>query len=638
MKLQLLTLLAVTSGIETSFASSNDMSSTQGTPPTTSAAAPNLSALTQSIWDGIDASSQPTKRQRLDEQPVGQSAVPAKQASIIPIKLSHIAPSASPSLTNVVTTSVKQTAQPAPSPSSNSQTAATRAGAISMSAPKVIASMQQTLFPGNILQSRSIVNVSKPPQIALDAPSYLPPRGMGTIHPQTKVTATPITPPLPSATNTGRLKLTMQSLPDEPISLCGTQPYSLAEQEALIRQYTQQYKGISSKVTYKKWLQTHLESKPLRASLSELTSELIAQRGPFDEWLFGEPYRKTYSYLERFKVLLGLDPTGPCTFRADGCLFQQDPTTKTISVQISFGNLVLLPFFKPIEPQKITSLSAASCDLLSSWCLMELPALTSLNLSRNRIGSLSVSGLPANLTSLNLSNNPLKNWTVPMPNNLVELVLSYTGLSALPNLPLTLRRLDIQGNKFQTLQNVANLELLTNLEALDASRNALGGCSLIPPSLQRLDVSRNMFNELPDFSRLKNLVYLNIGVNELPKLLSSLLPQSLETLAAEMMASPRQRAVSVNLAGLPNLKNLFLGLADQFLHELVLPPQQFQILCLSPTVLKRLSQPHQERASACEGISISTIYKPSTEHLWDLDLEKWITLNLQSKKGNSNAS
>lgn len=150
---------------------------------------------------------------------------------------------------------------------------------------------------------------------------------------------------------------------------------------------------------------------------------------------------------------------------------------------------------------------------------LRLSSLESLTLHHNSLES--IEGLPASLTSLNLSRNLLKvlsdEFFELLP-NLRDVDLSSNALKALPEFPdsAALTVLNISNNALSALPT--SVSKLNNLREIHASRNQITELpeELCVLSLTTLDVSSNRIATLPrDLCEMKSLENLTVAANPL---------------------------------------------------------------------------------------------------------------------------
>ncbi len=168
---------------------------------------------------------------------------------------------------------------------------------------------------------------------------------------------------------------------------------------------------------------------------------------------------------------------------------------------------------------------------LSKWpsaALHSLPALRSLDLAGNAIGSLLIddkSALRSRLLRLSLAGNRMTSFPlhVCFLHGLLELDLSDNGIILLAEQVgqlTSLALLRIRSNQLQELPN--ELCACTTLRALDFAHNALKGVPDDLPQLselRELDLSHNQFASVaPAICRLPQLAALNLGGNKIKAL------------------------------------------------------------------------------------------------------------------------
>lgn len=189
------------------------------------------------------------------------------------------------------------------------------------------------------------------------------------------------------------------------------------------------------------------------------------------------------------------------------------------------NNLISMPMSLPVDLEEL-DLGGNEFEFFNGYLLP--PKLKSLKLDTNLDLKDAYGPLPDSLESLSLSGTGIKRWGIVPPklkklnvsgtpieridslSNLVELDCSYAQkLPALPELPDTLLKLDIQGCPDLVIE-----ELPKNLKELYC-----GSCGYtelpfaIPPSVELLACDKNKLTELPYFPNPK--VYVSISGNPL---------------------------------------------------------------------------------------------------------------------------
>ncbi|CAM3846168.1 NEL-type E3 ubiquitin ligase domain-containing protein [Bordetella bronchialis] len=178
-------------------------------------------------------------------------------------------------------------------------------------------------------------------------------------------------------------------------------------------------------------------------------------------------------------------------------------------------------------PARLTVLDAEATGL--SELPPNLPrGLLELNVSGNRLGRATLA-FPPGLVRLGLGNNGLTE-VPPLPRGLTELVLRENGLEALPaGLPRGLELLDASNNALTRLPD----DLPSTLRVLHAEHNRLQQLPVLPDGLDELAVSWNRLQSLGELPR--SLRILEAGHNALDDLPANL-PSRLE-----MLIVPRNR-------------------------------------------------------------------------------------------------
>lgn len=187
-----------------------------------------------------------------------------------------------------------------------------------------------------------------------------------------------------------------------------------------------------------------------------------------------------------------------------------------IEVSLHQNQLITVPkFLKECKQLQALDLSYNKIGSLSSSAFSGIRNLINLNLGGNQIATVSnktFANISSELKTLNLANNRIEN---------IER-LAFVGLTKLSNL-----RLD--GNQLTDLNGL--LSHLTSLHHLNVSSNRLEwfDYAFIPSSLTWLDISHNKIGTLGNFYNLKNfqLETLFAGHNSIQKLEPDSLLQSL---------------------------------------------------------------------------------------------------------------
>jgi Leucine-rich repeat (LRR) protein len=143
--------------------------------------------------------------------------------------------------------------------------------------------------------------------------------------------------------------------------------------------------------------------------------------------------------------------------------------------------------------------------------------LKGLDISDNALHALPADKLPQGLLRLRAQGNRLTS-IAGLPDGLQWLLLSDNELESLPpDLPLGLRMLDVSSNALTSLP----ADLPPRLEDLDLSENSLRDIAdgILPPRLRTLDLSENAdLARLPRLpATLETLLIDSIGVDELPE-------------------------------------------------------------------------------------------------------------------------
>lgn len=153
--------------------------------------------------------------------------------------------------------------------------------------------------------------------------------------------------------------------------------------------------------------------------------------------------------------------------------------------------------------------------------------------------------LPPSVRVLEVCHNQLT--ALPeLPENMLKIDASHNKLSRLPHLPLSLRTLNVSVNKLTTLP-----ELPPNLNFIYADNNCLSRLPPLPPDADSINVSDNYLTELPALP--EKLYALRVNNNQLTSL--PVLPKNLHVLNAsnnnltwlpDLMAGPRDLFIEHN--------------------------------------------------------------------------------------------
>ncbi|AOB32117.1 hypothetical protein AKI39_17455 [Bordetella sp. H567] len=216
-----------------------------------------------------------------------------------------------------------------------------------------------------------------------------------------------------------------------------------------------------------------------------------------------------------------------------------------------------------------------------------------LNFSHRGLDS--IPPLPGDTKALNVSNNPIRDWS-NLPAGLGFLYAEGTGMSALPpNLPVGLKELHVSNNRLAG----SSMVLPAGLERLGLGRNGLTAVPDLPDGLKELVLYENSLETLP--ARLpRGLELLDVSNNALTGLPDDL-PPRLEVLRAEhnrlaslpdLPGALEELHVSWNrLQALPSLPPtlLILEAASNALHEVPANlPRELEVLTVSRNRLRRL--------------------------------------------------
>ena len=204
--------------------------------------------------------------------------------------------------------------------------------------------------------------------------------------------------------------------------------------------------------------------------------------------------------------------------------------------------------------------------------LRKLEHLTTLNISKNRLGneSLNVITQIESLRELRLADNALDGTLTPRLSNLKKLEVIDISNNAITTLPpnsdeiFKLRILNVAGNKLSSLP----FELLVSLPLIeiDAARNRLGGAlfpACVPglPGLKNLDVASNALTSIIESGaiELPSLQSLNVTENRLTQLPDMLGWTELVTLTT---TGNRLNSLPEHIISLRKLKSVDLSRND----------------------------------------------------------------------------
>ena len=169
-----------------------------------------------------------------------------------------------------------------------------------------------------------------------------------------------------------------------------------------------------------------------------------------------------------------------------------------------------------------------------------LPPCNELNIMANNLTELPTT-LPDNLQKLNVSFNQLRALPNTLPASLLSLNVFMNKLERLPeSLPEGLKELDVNDNESLQLPN----RLPQNLESLGIVSCGLTELPTLPNSLKRLDADSNQLRTLPETLPI-SLLRLSVTSNQLTQLPETL-PASLSLL---MVLGNRLTALPENLPG-----------------------------------------------------------------------------------------
>jgi hypothetical protein len=139
------------------------------------------------------------------------------------------------------------------------------------------------------------------------------------------------------------------------------------------------------------------------------------------------------------------------------------------------------------------------------------PNLEEIIISNCTLIHFDTSSAPKSLIKISLENNLLEFFADGnLFLNLVELNLSYNKLTNIPLIPPNLKKLNIERNELEKIENI----LESNLEYLNISGNDIQTLEGLPSTLKKLEISKNSITIL-DISNLIQLEYLNASSNDI---------------------------------------------------------------------------------------------------------------------------
>lgn len=194
----------------------------------------------------------------------------------------------------------------------------------------------------------------------------------------------------------------------------------------------------------------------------------------------------------------------------------------------------------PEELAHLASLEVlnAHCNPLQAvpWENLEMPELLAMNVSDCAVRSIRTQAhLLPKIKRLAASANPLDEITgLETLGSLLELDLARCSLTCCPELPATLRTLDLSGN---------------TIDELPPSMSQLHG-------LQSLDLSGNQLAQLPDLAGLASIEYLSLRENQLTSCMHLPTSTSLHTV---LLGRNRLRTLDAPLSACPNIAVLDLS-------------------------------------------------------------------------------
>lgn len=193
---------------------------------------------------------------------------------------------------------------------------------------------------------------------------------------------------------------------------------------------------------------------------------------------------------------------------------------------------------------KQIDLSNRNIDQLSGLD-SHLPSLRGIVLSDNHICHLE--GLPESLFDIDVSRNQLKELvSFQKFTSLQELSAksNYLGDLSCLSQNVNLTRLDLEGNRIESLRGLESLRNLVTLKLkLNALRGVIDFTSWDLPKLQELDLSNNHITSVVGLEKLKQLRILNLSENSL-----------VELSCAEALPRMKKLILSLNHLEVINLK------------------------------------------------------------------------------------
>ena len=212
----------------------------------------------------------------------------------------------------------------------------------------------------------------------------------------------------------------------------------------------------------------------------------------------------------------------------------------------------------------LTTLDVSGNPITNFSPLLALTQLLNLNVGYNNLRDLSPLSLLTNLTTLTLDGNPSPNLAqlASLP-NLAQLSVGSCSLSNLTGIDV-LAHLQSLSLGYNGLRDVSPLAALTNLVYLDLQGNPLAGTAGLAglSKLQTLMLTQCSLNSLNDLHGLTNLQYLYLAYNAIRDLsplagLTNLVYLALDsnpiTSVAALAALPRLTALTLINCSLSNL-------------------------------------------------------------------------------------
>lgn len=162
--------------------------------------------------------------------------------------------------------------------------------------------------------------------------------------------------------------------------------------------------------------------------------------------------------------------------------------------------------------QKLTELKSLKIDESEIEEIKYFPPnLEEIIISNCTLMHFDTSSAPKSLIKISLENNLLEFFADGnLFLNLVELNLSYNKLTNIPLIPPNLKKLNIERNELEKIENLLD----SQLEYLNISGNDIQTLEGLPSTLKKLEIDKNSITIL-DISNLIQLEYLNASSNDI---------------------------------------------------------------------------------------------------------------------------